>query len=137
MWQRIRAPFSDDETPWCAGFVGSVLEESGIKSSRSAAALSYRSWGKSCPYPTVGAIAYMSRRNSAGKLVGGHVAFVAGKNKAGQIILLGGNQGNMVKFAPFAADRIIGYRWPSDVAIPSKANLPLMFVTDPLSTNEA
>lgn len=40
-WQRIRAPFTDDETPWCAGFVGGVLEEAGIKSSRSAAARSY------------------------------------------------------------------------------------------------
>jgi hypothetical protein len=23
-WTLIRAPFTDDETPWCAGFVGGV-----------------------------------------------------------------------------------------------------------------
>lgn len=137
MWQRIRAPFTDDETPWCAGFVGSVLEECNILSTRSAAALSYRTWGIGCPWPTVGAIAYMSRRNSAGKLVGGHVAFVAGKDFAGNIILLGGNQGNMVRLSPFAASRIQGYRWPKGYALPNKASLPIINVNAPLSTNEA
>ena len=42
MWARIKlAGIKDDETPWCAAFVGSCLEEVGIQSSRSAAALSY------------------------------------------------------------------------------------------------
>ena len=36
MWQRVMLPFKDDETPWCAGFVGSCLERAGIRSTRSA-----------------------------------------------------------------------------------------------------
>ena len=43
MWSHIKlAGIKDDETPWCAAFVGSCLEEVGIQSTRSAA--SYRDW---------------------------------------------------------------------------------------------
>ena len=54
MWARIKlAGIKDDETPWCAAFVGSCLEEVGIQSSRSAAALSYAKFGKSLGYPVL------------------------------------------------------------------------------------
>ena len=41
LWGLIRAAYRDDETPWCAGFVGGVLEEVGLRSTRSASSLSY------------------------------------------------------------------------------------------------
>ncbi|EDR9797697.1 TIGR02594 family protein, partial [Salmonella enterica subsp. enterica serovar Zongo] len=35
MWRDIkRGGIKDDETPWCAAFVGAVLEHVGIKSTR-------------------------------------------------------------------------------------------------------
>lgn len=136
MWKNIRAPFTDDETPWCAAFVGSCLEEAGIRSTRSAAALSYATYGIPVSM-SLGAIAYMRRRNSAGKVVGGHVGFVAGVREDGAIMLLGGNQNDRVSIAPFPSSRIIGYRWP--MVVPFVFVDPPKFKNDgkPFSTNEA
>lgn len=136
-WGLIRAPFLDDETPWCAGFVGGCLEEAGIKSTRSAAALSYAKWGQPLAKPAVGAVAYMERRNAAGKLVGGHVAFVAGVRTDGALMLLGGNQSNAVTIAPFQPGRIIGYRWPNGEPLPRDAALPVIASRAEYSSNEA
>ena len=127
MWSRIKlAGIKDDETPWCAAFVGSCLEEVNIKSSRSAAALSYEKFGQSVGYPVLGAIAYKKRYNSAGKVIGGHVGFVAGQNSKGQIMLLGGNQNDQVCIAPFNKSVILGYRWPNGYPVPARVTLPLV-----------
>jgi len=49
MWKAIkRSGIKDDETPWCAAFVGSCLEEAGIVSTRFESAGSYLSWGTPC-----------------------------------------------------------------------------------------
>jgi uncharacterized protein (TIGR02594 family) len=127
MWSRIKmAGIKDDETPWCAAFVGSCLEEVGITSTRTGWALDYAKWGQKLDYPAVGAIAYKRRTNSAGKVIGGHVAFVAGANKADRVMLLGGNQGNKVGIDPFVAGGIMGYRWPNGYPLPPRAPLPLV-----------
>lgn len=44
---------------------------------------------------------------------GGHVGFVVGTDAQSNIMLLGGNQGDMVQISPFKPDRIDGYYWPS------------------------
>ncbi len=127
MWARIKmAGIKDDETPWCAAFVGSCLEECEIRSTRSGWALDYAKFGQKLDFPAVGAIAYKKRVNSAGKIIGGHVAFVAGKNSKGQLMLLGGNQGNKVGIDPFAQSGILGYRWPNGYPLPPRAELPLV-----------
>lgn len=41
-----RGGIKDDETPWCAAFVGSMLERAGVKSSRFESAKSYLQWGQ-------------------------------------------------------------------------------------------
>src|SRR5437868_11136252 len=69
-WTLIRAGFTDDETPWCAGFVGGVLESVGIKSSRSAAARSYLKWGVKLDEPVPGCIVVLERGAA-----NGHVFF--------------------------------------------------------------
>lgn len=47
MWKAIkRGGIKDDETPWCAAFVGACLERVGIASTRFEGARSYASWGK-------------------------------------------------------------------------------------------
>ena len=112
--------FRDDETPWCAAYVGSCLEQAGIKSTRSAAALSYLKWGVALSGPAVGAVAVMKRQG------GGHVAFVAGRDQAGNIVLLGGNQGDKVSLAPFDRNRIVAYRWPDAVPLSGNQSLPVI-----------
>jgi uncharacterized protein (TIGR02594 family) len=139
MWEAIKAPFREDETPWCAGFVGAVLEWSDIRSTRSAAARSYLAWGIPLAGPVPGAVVIFSRPGSSWS---GHVSFVEGRDLDGRIMCLGGNQGNKVSIAPFAAARVIGYRWPRERVelLPYDqrfAALPLLGSTTPSSTNEA
>lgn len=137
-WSKIRAPFTDDETPWCAGYVGGVLEECQIKSSRSAAARSYTKWGFELSGPAVGAIVVFWRRKPDGW--SGHVGFVIGKDQANNLMVLGGNQGNAVSIRPFDVSRVLSYRWPEDQLHPDRiglSNLPLVESDGRLSTNEA
>ena len=133
-WEAIKAPFRDDETPWCAGYVGGVLEAEGIKSTRSAAARSYLKFGTALPAPAVGCIVVFWRGKPSGW--SGHVGFVVGKDKAGNLMVLGGNQGNAVNIKPFGKDRVLGYRWP-DNSVKPDAKLPLLRSDGKLSRDEA
>jgi uncharacterized protein (TIGR02594 family) len=138
-WEAIRAPFRDDETPWCAAFVGAMLELSGIHSTRSAAARSYARWGTVISPPAVGAVVVFNRPGSSWS---GHVGFVVGKDQAGNIMCLGGNQGNAVNIRPFAPGRVISYHWPTERLDLLDAShtvfpLPLLTSTGRLSQNEA
>lgn len=42
------AEIRNDETAWCAAFVGAMLERSGYRSTHSLMARSYAQWGKTC-----------------------------------------------------------------------------------------
>lgn len=132
-WALIRAPFTDDETPWCAGFVGGVLESCKIRSSRSASARSYLEWGRKLGSPATGCIVVFSRPGSAWS---GHVGFLAGVDAAGNLMVLGGNQGDRVSIKPFSRARVLGYRWPADLPLPS-STLNLVASDGKLSENEA
>lgn len=136
-WTAIRAPFTDDETPWCAGYVGGCLEAVGLRSSRSAMARSYSRWGVGLSGPAVGAVVVFSRPPSP---TSGHVAFVAGRDRAGNLMVLGGNQKNMVRIDPFALGRVVGYRWPADEPTPAligMQHLPVIASDGRVSTDEA
>ncbi|MFG1246811.1 NlpC/P60 family protein [Xanthobacter flavus] len=133
-WQKIFADFRDDETPWCAAFVGGVLEEVGIKSTRSAAARSYLKWGQPLNRPVPGCVVVFWRGSPSGW--SGHVGFVVGKDADGNLMVLGGNQGDAVNIKPFGRDRVLGYRWPDDLPLPG-GDLPLLRSDGRLSTNEA
>lgn len=122
----------DDETPWCASFVSGVLELSGIASARSAWARSYLKWGIPLGDPAVGAVAVLERGPSSG-----HVAFVVGRDAAGNLMLLGGNQGDMVKVSAFSPARVLAYRWPGGQPLPAGGPLPLLERNGALSANEA
>lgn len=133
-WSKISAPFRDDATPWCAGFVGGVLEETGIKSSRSASARSYLKWGSHLVAPCPGCIVVFWRGTPKG--FSGHVGFVIGKDASGNLMVLGGNQGDQVSIRPFSRDRVLDYRWPSGFPVPP-LSLPVVASDGKLSTNEA
>lgn len=109
-WELARLPFHDDETPWCAGFCNAMLEDVGIKGTRSGMARSFENWGQPCG-PLKGAIVVLWRGSKTS--ASGHVGFLTGKDQYGNIMLLGGNQGDAVNIKPFLSSRVLSYRWPS------------------------
>lgn len=128
-WKDIRrGGIKDDETPWCAAFVGSMLERSGIKSTRFESAKSYLDWGQKLERPCYGCIVVFSRSG------GGHVGFVVGKDKSGNLLVLGGNQGDAVNVKAFPLSRVTGYRWPDGHPVLS-GELPTDYAE--ISRNEA
>lgn len=103
----------DDETAWCAAFVGSVLKEDKLPYLKTLAARDYLKYGKSLKNPKEGAIAVLWRgsRNSWQ----GHVGFVS-RFSDKYVWLVGGNQNNMVSEQRFSINKVLGYRWPNEVA---------------------
>ena len=129
-WQDIkRGGIKDDETPWCAAFVGAMLERVGVKSTRFESAKSYLDWGQLLALPVVGCIVIFTREG------GGHVGFVVGRDTKGNLLVLGGNQGDEVNIRSFPVSRVTGYRWPIDRPIP-KEPLPTLSAAQ-LSKTEA
>ncbi|MNZ24096.1 hypothetical protein D3C78_412320 [compost metagenome] len=132
MWRDIRrGGIKDDETPWCAAFVGAMLERCGIRSSRFESAKSYAEWGEPVDIEAVpaGAVAVFTRKG------GGHVGFVVGRTPAGDLLILGGNQSNAVNVRVFSPDRLSALRWPEGV----RHGAPLLAAVSvaPVSLSEA
>lgn len=134
-WQAIRSAIRDDLSPWCAALVGGVLEEAGIVSSRSAAARSYLKWGTALSKPAYGCVVVFWRGAPTGW--SGHVGFVVGKDQRGNLMVLGGNQGDMVSIKPFGTERVLGYRWPAGSFAVPNYSLPLFTSDGRVSQNEA
>lgn len=136
MWKDGKThPFKDDETPWCAGAVSAWLERAGIRSARTAWSRAYLNWGRKLKYAAVGAIVVFSRGKSSG-----HIGIVVGKDQHGNLMVLGGNQGDMVCIKPFSYNRLLGFRWPNDYPLPEVmglSKLPIVNSNGQLSTNEA
>jgi uncharacterized protein (TIGR02594 family) len=100
---------TDDETPWCASFVGWCLLQAGIKGTGSAAARSYLAFGKAVgDRPALGDIAVFQRGANPAQ---GHVGFVL-DCYGGIITLLNGNVQNRVCVSTFGVSRLLGYRRP-------------------------
>lgn len=132
-WELAKLPFRDDETPWCAGFVGAMLEDCGIKSTRSGMARSYEKWGQPCGAIPGAVVTFWRGSKSSGS---GHVGFLVGKDQSGNLMILGGNQGDEVNIKPFSASRVTAYRWPAGFD-PSGAKLGTMHSDGRVSVNEA
>lgn len=100
---------TDDETPWCAAFVGAVLAQCGITGTGKLNARSYLTWGQKVDLKDAqkGDVVILSRGNSKTQ---GHVGFFSGWQTNGSVLLLGGNQGDKVSTAPFGVSRVLGVR---------------------------
>ena len=137
-WLRqMRAWWDDDETPWCGVFVDGVLRDLNIPTAKASyRARAWLDWGTPIVKPTMGAVVVF---NGGAKRAGaGHVGFVVGVDLLGRIMVLGGNQANAVNIAPFARDRVLGYRWPTTEPLPMQVSLPLLASNGtPSSENEA
>lgn len=96
-------------TPWCAGFVGSVLQASGFQSTGSLAAKSYLNFGTPIDKPSQGDIVVLNRDNDPTK---GHVGFFAGYDQNNNVRILGGNQDNGVSVKSFPSSMVAGFRTP-------------------------
>lgn len=130
--QKLRAWWSDDETPWCGVFVAHCMQESGLPLPRFwMRATDWLNWGAKLAAPVAGCVVVFQRPG------GGHVGFVVGRDKAGNLMVLGGNQGNAVNVRAFSVGRVVGYRWPAGLPVPANDNLPLLASDGKLSANEA
>jgi len=99
----------DDETAWCAAFLGAMLERAGIPSTRKLNARSYLEWGE----------AVELRNAKPGDVVifwrgspddwRGHVGFFSGRDGP-NIEVLGGNQSDAVNVSRYPASRLLGVR---------------------------
>ncbi|GKX60661.1 TIGR02594 family protein [Leminorella grimontii] len=128
-WKDIkRGGIKDDETPWCAAYVGAMLERVGIRSTRFESAKSYLTWGVALDGPVMGCIVVFERSG------GGHVGFVVGQTASGDLLVLGGNQSDAVNIKSFSRDRAKGYRWPVGYPLPTE---PLPISTAERSTRES
>lgn len=99
---------TEDEIPWCSAFVNWCMSKANIKGTGSAAARSWLKWGRGIVAPVVGCICVFKRGNSDWQ---GHVGFYAGESDS-QIIVLGGNQSDQVKYSFYKKDDLLGFRWP-------------------------
>ena len=133
MWSVIGAGwFNDDETPWCGAFVGYVTKTSGLGVAKNAArAKAWNDYGVKLNAPAYGCIVVFERDG------GGHVGFVVGVDQNGNLMVLGGNQNDMIKISPFSKTRVLGYRWPSKYPAAGRFKLPVLTSDGRLSTNEA
>lgn len=107
-----------DETPWCSSFVNWVMVQAGYRGTNNALARSWLDWGTSLTMPRAGAVTVIKKKGATsdaatGSGTGFHVAFYVSSTPS-TIRLLGGNQGDQVKYSNFflSAYDIRGYRWP-------------------------
>jgi uncharacterized protein (TIGR02594 family) len=98
-----------DDVPWCAAFVGAMLERSGVPSSKSLMARSYLTWGKRCEEPEVGAIGVKSRGNV--RSIYGHVGIVT-KWDDTHVWMISGNESDRVSEIAFLRSTFLGFRVP-------------------------
>ncbi len=139
MWMAIRmSGIRDDETPWCAAFVGSCLEQTGYVSTRAGNARSYNKWGVELPGPAVGAIVTYWR-GSRGSWKG-HTNLVVGQDPEGNLLAIGGNQGDEVSIRAYPAkgdpgSRVLSYRFPKGYPVKPDYDLPV-YATHALAGSE-
>lgn len=100
----------DDETAWCAAFVGAMLKRAGYEHTGKLNARSYLGWGDevSIDDACLGDVVVFSRGDPNGWQ--GHVAFFHGFTADGNILVLGGNQRNQVNIMSYRKSRLLGFR---------------------------
>lgn len=131
--RRLKAWWTDDETPWCGVYVGECLSSTGYDIPKYyMRALAWAEWGRALDVPRAGCVVVFSRTG------GGHVGFVVGTTPDGMLMVLGGNQANKVSIAPFDPSRVVAYRWPNEHILLGNGELPVLARNGlPLSTSEA
>lgn len=107
-----------DETAWCSSFVNWVMNQCGHEGTNNALAKSWLDWGTALREPRKGAITVIKKKGQSsdqatGSTTGYHVGFLI-RQTPNYVRLLGGNQGDRVKYSNFYFSKwaVHGYRWP-------------------------
>lgn len=109
MHQRTGLKAQSSKVPWCSSAMCDWFESVGIRSTRSAAAKSWATWGRACDLEP-GAVAVFGKHDPDAKGTG-HVALVVGV-EGDDVLVLGGNQRNAVNVARRPRAAIVATRWP-------------------------
>jgi uncharacterized protein (TIGR02594 family) len=99
----------DDEIPWCAAAVNAWLDEAGLEGTGKPNARSFCEWGEEVPSiddARIGDVVVMKRGSSSWQ---GHVALFVGL-RSDAVLLLGGNQGDVVCKKWYALENVIAIR---------------------------
>lgn len=120
----IRLRVVDDETPWCAAFVGAMITQCGYRSTGSGLARSYANSKEfikiELPSPVpIGAIVVFASPTRGPNA--GHVGFLEAFS-GDHLLVLGGNQGDAVRVSTFPKRNLIGFYWPAHA--PSHLRFP-------------
>ena len=127
---KLKAWWSDDETPWCGVFVAHCMQESWLPFPKFyMRAKAWSDYGLLLRRDRLapGAILVFDRAG------GGHVGFYVGED-AGHYFVLGGNQGNAVNVMKLGKSRLVASRWPKGEPVIGK---PVYMNGGSVSTNEA
>jgi len=110
----------DDETAWCAAFVGAMLKRAGLPHTGKLNAQSYKTWGEHVDPEKArpGDIVVFWRQSPDSWK--GHVGFFARWTDEGDPVVLGGNQANQVNMTPYPRDRLLAVRRDPSTKTPSK-----------------
>jgi uncharacterized protein (TIGR02594 family) len=133
MLNKLKAAWTNDETPWCGTFVAFCLWSAGHTYPKHwYRALAYTDFGTKLARPAYGCIVVFSRKG------GGHVGFVVGRDADGNLMVLGGNQRNAVNIMPFDDKRRppLAYVWPSIYPVAERFELPILKSDGVFSTDE-
>lgn len=127
---KLKAWWSDDETPWCGVFVARCMQESNLPYPKFyMRAKAWSDYGSLLRRDRLapGAILVFDRAG------GGHVGLYLGED-AGHYFVLGGNQGNAVNVMKLGKSRLVASRWPKGEPVIGK---PVYMNGGSVSTNEA
>lgn len=128
---KLNAWWTNDADPWCGVFAGWCMKQAGIEYPKAYyRAKAWLDWGVPTLGPSYGCVVIFNR------VGGGHVGFVVGIDRLGRLMVLGGNQRDMVRILPFDLDRVAGYRMPYGF-IASREPLPILDSGAASSLNEA
>jgi len=109
----------DDETPWCAAFVGSVLASLGLPHTGKLNARSYTSYGSAVKLQEAKPGDIMVFWRGTPSSAQGHVAFLV-EIDGNRVKVRGGNQGNKVSDSYYPMERIIAIRRADNVQTDGK-----------------
>lgn len=96
--------YRDSDVAWCAMFINWCLLQTHQKGTDSAAAISFLKWGVKLAVPVPGCIVVLQYPN------GNHHVGLYSRTEGNMVVLLAGNQGNMVCEKAYAKSEIIGMR---------------------------
>lgn len=108
------------KTAWCSSFASWCLDQTEYKGSKSAASQSVL-WQegklfKRIEEPVYGCIVLLTNYvvSNGRQTSNGHITFLAGKDSNGDLVCLGGNQGNTLKYSMYYSNKTKGRQFRQD-----------------------